>query len=116
MSGAAAAKQVNKSPTARPLSGINREAAQKPITKEIITSAITIIVLRLVTRPYFLSSVFRCGFQCGTFSNTKWLPKANGIEIKGLGIFVAIAAPIVTCGVSSTVITMIYLPKALCQR
>lgn len=33
----------------------------------------------------------------------KWLPNARGMDINGLGILVAIAAPTITCGVSNTV-------------
>lgn len=53
--------------------------------------------------PEFLSSVFKCGFQWGTSSRTKWLPKASGIAIKGFGTALAIAAATIVCGVSSTV-------------
>jgi hypothetical protein len=52
--------------------------------------------------------VFKCGFQWGTVSKIKWLANASGIAIKGLGIWVAIAAPTRTCGVSNIVKVMLY--------
>ncbi len=58
-------------------------------------------VLFLVGWPYFTVSEFRCGFQWGTISRTKWLANARGMATKGFGIWVAMAAPIKTCGVSS---------------
>lgn len=77
------------------------DAKNPPIIREKQTSVTTIKVVCLLTLPNFLSSVFRWGFQWGILSRRKWLVNAKGIEISGFGIFVAIAAPTATWGVSS---------------
>ena len=48
-------------------------------------------------------------------SSKKWLAKAKGRLIIGFGIFETITAPTIACGVSSTVIAMIYLASLACQ-
>ena len=72
-----------------------------PEMRAIVASIAVITVLFLVGEPNLSVSVFRCGFQWGTISKTKWLVKASGIAISGFGIATAIAAPINTCGVSN---------------
>jgi len=67
-----------------------------------------ITVLLLVGCPNFSVSEFKCGFQWGIISIIKWLAKAKGIAIRGLGILDAMAAPIKTWGVSSIVRVMLY--------
>lgn len=79
------------------------EAMRSPKIRAKLVSRITNCVERLLTFPYALSSVFKCGFQCGTLSNTKWLPRASGMARAGFTTLVAIAAPTTTCGVSSTI-------------
>lgn len=87
--------------------GIVCQAISEPVISASVTSAVMMAILFLVGIPYFFVSATMCGFQWGTPSKTKWLRKARGMEINGLGIFDAIAAPITTWGVSSMVITMI---------
>lgn len=83
--------------------GEAESATKLPNINDKMESATTNFVVLEVTLPVFLISVFRWGFQWGTSSRTKWLPKASGIAIKGLGIALAIAAATTVCGVSSTV-------------
>lgn len=77
------------------------DAINKLETNAKLISKATIAVVFLVTFPYLFVSVFRCGFQWGILSRTKWLPSARGKDISGFGIFVAREAPIIACGVSS---------------
>lgn len=77
-------------------SGIASDAMARREKAERVKSATTILVVFGVGLPYFSVSVLRCGFQCGILSSKKWLAKAKGNAITGLGILVAIAAPTMT--------------------
>lgn len=85
-SGRTEKKQARMIVRACRLFGSTFEAIKNPAVRDKITSAITIKVEFFVTLPYFLISVFKCGFQWGTFSRTKWDPKASGKAISGFEI------------------------------
>lgn len=101
MSGRDAAKQHKRILVANVILGSAFSAIREPQISAILASTIIILVLFFEGFPYFLVSLFMCGFQWGTLSSTKWLKNASGIAIYGLPTFVAIAAPKSTCGISS---------------
>lgn len=79
-----------------------------PKTRAIAESTLIMLTLFRAGFPNFLISRFMCGFQWGTISKIKWLARAKGIDINGFGILLAMATATATCGVSSTVATMLY--------
>lgn len=78
-SGKTPAKAPKRMVVASDWSGRAVEAMKDPKTRAKTTSSEISIVEFRVSFPYFLISVFKWGFQCGTLSRTKWLANASGM-------------------------------------